>query len=64
MALVFPSTFDLETRVRKKHAQSLIGEFVTVLGMDSFAVTEVKIEASRWDLNPLVAQALDVHLDS
>jgi hypothetical protein len=48
MALVFPSTFDLETRVRKKHAQSLIGEFVTVLGMDSFAVTEVKIEASRW----------------
>jgi hypothetical protein len=64
MALVFPGTFDLETRVRKKRAESLIGEFVTVLGMDSLAFTEVEIEACRWDLNPLIAQALNVHLDS
>jgi hypothetical protein len=64
IARIFPGALNLEARMGKERVNSVIGKSVTVLRMDGFTISEVKLELSTRDLNILVTHAFEVHLDT
>ena len=60
---VFPYPSDLKTDIFEKRSNVPAGELVTVLGVDGFALHELKIEVRMLDAYALLLRTLEVHLD-
>src|SRR5579863_9202383 len=62
-ATVFPRPSNLETNLFEQATNALVCELVTILGVNGFALHEVKIKVRLLDTYILLLPALEVHLD-
>jgi|ERR1700722_763937 hypothetical protein len=62
-ATVFPCSSDVKTDLFEQATNALVGELVTILGVNGFASHEVKIKVRLLDTYVLFLRALEVHLD-
>jgi hypothetical protein len=61
---VFPCPSDLKTDISEKRSNAAVCELITILGVNGFALREVKIKVRGLDTYALLLRALEVHLDT
>ncbi len=64
MSRIRPRLLDRKARIIQQSVERFLGELVAALGMDSFESRELNAKFRRRDIYPLIARALQVHLNA